>query len=94
MATDHERIWLQSEEGAANHEEGRLWCQDDVWDGDSTEYVRADLCADLLEMTELLERCLVYQIRKSELAGDHEGAGLQRFTLVRVREVLAKTVAA
>lgn len=40
---DHERIWLQSEEDAGDQEEGRLWCQDNVWSGDATQYVRADL---------------------------------------------------
>ncbi len=41
MASDHERIWLQSYE---DPHEGRLWCQDNVWaEGEATEYVRADL---------------------------------------------------
>jgi hypothetical protein len=50
MGSDPERIYLEPGEGAT--ETGRLWCEDDVWDGDpdyaddppATEYVRADLC--------------------------------------------------
>lgn len=44
--SDHERIWLQAAEDAAEY--GRLWSQDKVWpdhpdDSEPTEYVRADL---------------------------------------------------
>ena len=38
---DHKRIWLEICEPG---EEGRLWCQDNVWpEGEATEYVRADI---------------------------------------------------
>lgn len=34
------QIWLENE----NSGDGRLWCEDNVWDeGDATRYVRADL---------------------------------------------------
>jgi len=47
---DHERIWLQHSDDAADAE-GRMWCCDKVWpldpeDGEPTEYVRADLLAE------------------------------------------------
>ncbi len=50
--SDHPRIWLQSAADAKLQDEGRMWCQDKVWpddpyDGDPTEYVRADLYASL-----------------------------------------------
>lgn len=45
---------------------------------------------DLYRMTELLERFLVYEIRRSDLDGDDEGANLKSFTLQEVRCVLAK----
>lgn len=38
--TDHERIWLEPAPGA-DEEYGRMWCQDNVWGDDATEYVRA-----------------------------------------------------
>jgi hypothetical protein len=50
LLADHETIWLQAK--CADHgEEGRQWCQDDVWSDDcgcgdghkSTQYIRADL---------------------------------------------------
>lgn len=45
---------------------------------------------DLLEQTKLLERALLYEIKKSENDGDNEGARLKGVTLGIVREVLAK----
>lgn len=60
--TDHERIWLEPGEGG---DEGRLWCQDNVWLGDpnyggqeATEYVRADLYARLTARIAELEAAL------------------------------------
>lgn len=38
---DHPRIWLEPKADSYGSE-GRLWCQDDVWD-DGVEYVRADI---------------------------------------------------
>lgn len=45
---------------------------------------------DLYRMTELLERFLVYEIKRSDLDGDDEGATLKWGTLQEVRCVLAK----
>jgi hypothetical protein len=45
---------------------------------------------DLLEMTKLLERSLVYEIKKSEREGDDEGARLKSFTLAQCRAVINK----
>jgi len=39
---DHERIWLEPAPGA-DKECGQMWCQDNVWGDEATEYVRADL---------------------------------------------------
>jgi hypothetical protein len=39
---DHERIWLEPAKPREGPDD-RRWCQDDVWDGRATEYVRADL---------------------------------------------------
>lgn len=51
---DHERIWLQPK-CCAGEFEGRLWCQDNVFDdgecedgAKATEYVRADLYHELV----------------------------------------------
>ena len=46
--------------------------------------------AELLEHTKLFERCLVYEIRKSEKEGDDEGANLKSLTLAMVRDTLAR----
>lgn len=54
---DHPRIWLQADAGNAAD---RLWCEDKVWpdeadnpdEGEPTEYVRADICAALVEALE------------------------------------------
>ena len=51
----HERIWL--EPGPGGHE-GRTWCQDDVWDDEGTEYVRADLHDALLDRNAALQQRL------------------------------------
>ena len=56
--TDHERIWLQ-DANDADYDEGRLWCQDNVWDdidenNPPTEYVRADLHATALTAADAL----------------------------------------
>ncbi len=45
---------------------------------------------DLLKLAKLLERSLVYEIKKSDREGDEEGARLKFFTLAEVREVIAK----
>lgn len=45
---------------------------------------------ELLELTRLLERTLVYEIKKSKAAGDDEGANLKSFTLAEVRGALAR----
>jgi hypothetical protein len=56
------------------------------------EFLRtaAEVADDLLAMTQLLERSLVYEIAKSKREGDDEGANMKRLTLVQVRAVLAK----
>lgn len=46
---------------------------------------------ELQEQVELFERSLVYEIKKSELNGDDEGARLKTLTLNLVRDVLAKS---
>ena len=45
---------------------------------------------DLLEMTRLLERSLIYEIKKNTTEGDKEGAKLKTITLNLVRAALAK----
>ena len=47
--------------------------------------------AKLIEMVNLLDRFLVYEIKKSDRDGDDEGATLKSFTLAQVRAVLAET---
>ena len=53
LSSEPERIYLEPGNGAPDT--GRLWCEDDVWDGDpdyaddppATAYIRADLCPPL-----------------------------------------------
>lgn len=57
---DHARIWLQNT-ADIDPGTGRLWCEDKVWpespeEGEPTEYVRADIAADLAEALEALMR--------------------------------------
>jgi hypothetical protein len=47
---------------------------------------------ELLEQTQLLVRCLEYEIRVSEKNGDDEGARLKSFTLAQARAVVAKAL--
>lgn len=44
LAAEHPRIWLEPA-GNDEHDEGRTWCQDNVWGEGAVEYVRADLVA-------------------------------------------------
>lgn len=39
---DHERIWLEPEP-PSDPDYGCMWCQDNVWGDEATEYVRADI---------------------------------------------------
>lgn len=58
-----------------------------------TDQANARLIAaapELLEQAELLERVLVYEIKKSERAGDDEGANLKTYTLHMCRSAIAK----
>jgi hypothetical protein len=69
---DHERIWLQHPDDADGQEFGRMWCQDKVWpdhpeDHEPTEYVRADLYADLQVEIERLRKELVEERAKPKL---------------------------
>jgi hypothetical protein len=55
--SDHERIWLQAADDAAEY--GRLWSQNKVWpdhpdDSEPTEYVRADLMRAVTDASENL----------------------------------------
>jgi hypothetical protein len=45
---------------------------------------------ELLDLAKLLERSLVYEIRKSEKEGDDEGARMKMLTLAEVRRVISK----
>lgn len=45
---------------------------------------------DLVTQVRLFERCVVYEIKKSEQEGDDEGARLKSFTLALIRDTLAK----
>jgi len=45
---------------------------------------------ELVQWANMLEKTLVYNIKKLERAGDDEGVRLQSFTLAMVRETLAK----
>ncbi len=53
VALDHPRIWLQNAADAEAAGEERRWCQDKAWpshefDGEPTEYVRADIVDGLV----------------------------------------------
>lgn len=48
---------------------------------------------ELLEMTKLLERSIVYEIKKSEREGDDEGARCKFITLAQARAAIAKAEA-
>ena len=52
--SDYERIYLQTVEVSSTEYEGRTWCQDRIDDTD-TEYVRADLLADLRSQRDALK---------------------------------------
>lgn len=56
-------------------------------EGDARLYAAAP---ELLLQVELLERSLLYEIRKAARGGDIEGAHLKTYTLYTVMEVLAK----
>lgn len=49
---DHDYIWLEPTEETWLLGRERVWCQDDVWNGAGTKYIRVDLhearCAELL----------------------------------------------
>jgi hypothetical protein len=47
---------------------------------------------ELLEWAELLDSLIEYQIRGDKLAGDQEGANLKQFTLMRLRDTIAKAL--
>lgn len=57
---------------------------------------RAHLCLcwntheELLDQVKLLERSLLYEIRKDESVGDDEGARMKSATLASVRATIAK----
>lgn len=82
---DYPVIYLQAETDADYAGEGRLWCQDDVWSGESensppTKYVRADIAADaerrvqeLLHMLELVKSVL----DENRFVGDNNPLGIR-----------------
>lgn len=51
--------------------------------------MKAANAGELFEHVKLLERSLVYEIRKSSVKGDDEGANLKRYTLQLVRQTIA-----
>jgi hypothetical protein len=57
---------------------------------DGERWVQAPLVDELIEMVRLLEKSLVYEIKKSRSEGDAEGANLKGFTLVQVRDLLKR----
>jgi len=40
LEPDHDRIWLEPK-AQRYGEEGRMWCQDNPWEDDAVEYLRA-----------------------------------------------------
>ena len=79
--SDHERIWLSTEENSDPQYEGRTWCQDRN-EEDDTEYIRADLIPTLpamqqaeairglkKEIKELRGRNLLHTQTMEEVAG-------------------------
>ena len=64
-----------------------------VWNVTGNALANARLIAaapDLLKLAKLLERALVYEIKKADREGDDEGAQMKFLTLADVREVIAK----
>jgi hypothetical protein len=63
--SDHKRIWLEPEAEVYGPDEGRLWCQDNVWGDDAVEYVLAsEAKAEIARLEEHLEK----HIQQSEQA--------------------------
>ena len=79
--------------GEADGAEGITDAQFGLWRDGAEREANARLIAaapELFELVKLFERTIEYEIRKSSLAGDDEGARMKAVTLGMVREVLAK----